>query len=373
MKIGIVVPGFSADEADGCIPALLDLVRAAREAHAVRVFALRYPPRRSRYDVHGAQVHALGGGTASGPGRLPLLARALARIVAEGRRDPFDVLHAFWADEPGVLAVAAGRLLGVPAVVSVAGGELVGVADIGYGGQLGRASRWMTDRSVAGADRVAVGSRAMARAVEQRTGSSPLLLPLGVDTGRFSPDPRRDHRRRPGPVRLLHVGSLSPVKDQATLLHAFARVAERPDVALDVAGEGPLRGSLEALGARLGIGDRVTFLGAVPHDRLPELYRAADLFVLSSRHESQSLAALEAAACGTPAVGTAVGVIPELVPPDLAAPPGDAGALAGAILRLVEDDEARRRLRESQRAVVEDRFSLGGTIERLASLYGEIR
>ncbi len=324
----MIAPGFSADESDWCIPALLDLVRALSRAHEVRVFALRYPPRRSRYVVHGARVNALGGGTAAGFGRLPLLAGAMRRIVAAGRRDPFDVLHGFWADEPGFLAVTAGRLLGVPSVVSVAGGELVGFPDLGYGGQLSRVNRWMADRCLTTARRVTVGSGQLGRVVAERSGSSPLILPFGVDTRRFSPTGLRGSD---SPfLRLLHVGSLTPVKDQATLLRAFARVAgKRPDIALDVAGDGPLREPLATLAERLGLGDRVRFLGAVPHDRLPTLYRTADLFVLSSRHESQGLAALEAAACGTPVVGTAVGVIPELGSPGPAVPPGDAEGRGG--------------------------------------------
>jgi glycosyltransferase involved in cell wall biosynthesis len=369
VKIGLVVPGFSTHEGDWCIPALLDLARGLGRRHQVHVFSLRYPHRRGDYSVYGARVHALGGGAGAGMKRLPLLAGALARVAAEARAGRFDVLHGIWADEPGAVAVAAGRLLGTPAVVSVAGGELVGLADIGYGGQLSRANRLLTRWALRSARRVAVGSRLLRQQVAARAGRSPALVPLGVDTARFYPD----GQAKAG-TRLVHVASLTPVKDQAVLLRSFARVvAVRPEVTLDIAGEGPLRASLEGLASSLGIADRVRFRGALAHDRLPDLYRAGDLFVLSSRHESQNLAALEAAACGTPAVGTAVGVLPELAPPQCLAPVGDAEALAEVVLRLLASPEERAALARAQLERVRRGFALSNTLERLLVLYEEAR
>jgi len=62
MKIGLVLPGFSANEKDWCIPALLDYVRVLARANSVHVFALEYPYRRDDYDVFGATIHSLNGG-----------------------------------------------------------------------------------------------------------------------------------------------------------------------------------------------------------------------------------------------------------------------------------------------------------------------
>ncbi|MCZ7545184.1 MAG: glycosyltransferase family 4 protein [Anaerolineae bacterium] len=119
MKLGFVLPGFSASEADWCIPVFLNLVRALARDHEVHVFALRYPYERRTYTVYGATVHALGGATARGLRRVPLLVRAVRAVVAEARRRRFDVLHGIWADEPGLVAVAAGRMLRTPAVVTL--------------------------------------------------------------------------------------------------------------------------------------------------------------------------------------------------------------------------------------------------------------
>lgn len=372
MKIGLIVPGFSASESDWCIPVLLNLVRELSKVHQVHVYTLRYPHRRGRYAVYGAQVRAFGGGLASGLGRAPLLAQALAGIVGEARRERLDVLHGLWADEPGFLATTASRFLGIRAIVSVAGGELVGFPDIGYGGQLSRINRWMTRRALRDAQCVTVGSALLAQmAVAQADSTRLRRVPLGVDTRLFAVD-RRAQRQTAGSGAgsLLHVASLLPVKDQGTLLRAFAQVvAVRPDAVLTIAGDGPLRQTLQAMARLLGIGAQVRFRGAVAHDCLPDLYRSADLCLLSSRHESQNLAVLEAAACGTPVVGTAVGVLPELAPPGCVVPVGDAGALAAAVLRLLDEDERRQGLGQAQAEAVRQRFSLEQTAAALTVLY----
>lgn len=371
MKIGLVVPGFSADESDWCIPALLDLARALSRRHSVHVFALRYPRSRAHRMVHGIPVHAIGGGRAVGLRRVPLLAAAIRAVVAEGRRAPFDALHAFWADEPGLVATAAGRVLRTPAIVSLAGGELVGLRNIDYGGQLSRANRWMIRRALAAADRVTVGSGLLREMAGTHGAPSATLLPLGVDTTRFTASSRHDRPRSDGsPLRVLHVGSLTAVKDQATLLRAFARVVEEePDVVLRLAGDGPLRAPLEDLAVQLGVTGRVELLGHVKHGALPELYRDSDVFALSSRFESQSLAALEAAACGTPVVGTRVGLIPEIAPPELAAPVGDARSLASVLLHLLRDREGRAVLAREQEALVRSEYALREVVTRLEAMY----
>src|SRR5258708_22502988 len=139
MNVGILIPGFSDGEQDWCIPVYLNLVRALAQEDSVRVFALRYPPRQDRYTVYGARVIALGGHSRiAGVRRWLLLARTVAAVIREHRRDPFDVLHAIWADETGFAACVAGRLIGVRVVVAGAGGELMALP--GYGLQSGPGS-----------------------------------------------------------------------------------------------------------------------------------------------------------------------------------------------------------------------------------------
>ncbi|MFQ5340970.1 MAG: glycosyltransferase [Anaerolineae bacterium] len=371
MKIGLILPGFSAGESDWCIPAQLNLVRRLACRAEVHVFPLRYPHHRRPYTVYGAAVHPQGGAEIRGVGRAALLARTLTAVAAEHRRRPFDILHGMWADEPGFIAVAAGRLLGVPAVVSLLGGELVGLPDIGYGGQLSLISRWLTRVALRQATQVTAGSAYLRRLARPLVPPDRLLpIPIGVDTDLFHPGPANPGCLAEGEVRLLHVGSLVPVKDQATLLRAFSRVVSQiPDAHLHIVGDGPLRHDLERLAELLGIAPKVTFHGAVPHERMPACYRAADLCVLSSRHEGQELVTLEAAACGRATVGTAVGLLPDLAPASQVAPVGDAQALVDALLEVIQDPQAITAMGQASREAVEAGYTLEQTVARLVQLY----
>ncbi|MCB0202317.1 MAG: glycosyltransferase [Caldilineae bacterium] len=384
MRLALITPGFaSPGEANFAIPALTDTVRTLAERHEVHVFTLRYPHRRDTYGFHGATVHAFGWGTAGGANRLRLLQSALAAIRREHRRQPFDLFHGLWADEPGFVASSAGRLLGRPSVVSLLGGELIGFPDIGYGGLLSRSNRWLTGQALRRASAVTVGSHFLRQIAAAHVSNDRLhVLPLGVDTQLFKPNEMSDASRitfhaltsteppADPAFHILHVASLSPVKDQATLLDTLAIVAnQHPEVHLHIVGSGPLQPSLAAQAGALGASAHVTFHGEVAHEQLPLYYRAADLFLLSSRYESQSMVVLEATACGCPVAGTAVGVLPELLDPTQVVPVGDAGALAGAIDALISDPARRTASARESRAAVLAHFALDRTGPELELLY----
>lgn len=373
LKVALVTPGFSAGEDDWCIPALLHLVRELARRHDVTVYTLRYPHFRGTYRVHGATVQSFGGATAGGLRRFPLLLNAVRSIVHNGRRRPHSIVHGLWADEAGAVATLAARRQEVPALVSLMGGELVRMPDIDYGVQLSRSGRYLTRLSLRLADAVGTGSQQL---LERAADSVPRCklrrLPLGVDTTLFSPP---DQRAGGPPYNILHVGSLAPVKDQATLLEAFAGVVSSPravEATLHVAGDGPLRPILEEQARSLEISERVQFHGEVSHERLPALCRRAHVFVLTSRYESQNLSVLEAAACGVPAVGTAVGIVRDLLPDELLAPVGNAAALTQKIVTLLEDDERRRAEGRRLCTLVRNEYSLEQTVPALGALYQEL-
>lgn len=368
-RLGLLVPGFSSSEEDWCIPALLDLVRALATRDHVRVFALRYPPRTARYALAGAEVIPFGGDRGDVYGRVQGYRRAVRTIVAEHRARPFDLLHAFWAHEPGAIGALAAARTGLPLLVSVLGGELAHLPAIRYGGGEGPLNRHLVRFALGRARLVTAGSRDLLARVARRVGPERLeLAPLGVERGRFFPAPGASPLE--GDPALLTVGSLVPVKGHAVLLEAFARVASRrPGAVVHVVGEGPERSAIEALARARGLGDRVRLHGAVPHDALPAFYRGARLFVLSSHFESQCLAVLEALACGTPVAGTAVGILPEIVPASLLAAPAHPAALAEAVEAALSLDAGAR----ARSAALPERLSLPATVARWRELHDRLR
>ncbi|HYN88316.1 MAG TPA: glycosyltransferase [Ardenticatenaceae bacterium] len=376
MKVGLVVPGFSAGEQDWCIPALLDYVRVLARRVELHVFALRYPYRRDGYRVYEARVQPFGAAQGRGARSARLWAGVLAALRAEHRRSRFDLLHAFWADEPGMLVALASRLLGVPAVVSLAGGELARLPEIGYGGQLRAVERAKTRLALRFAERVTAGSHSLLGLARPHVGAGRAeklrYTPLGVDLDLFSP-PTARVEPRPAPFRLLNVASLVPVKDHALLFHALRHARDAGlEATLTLVGTGPLEADLRHLATELGITRSVTFSGSVRREHLPRYYHDAGLFVLSSRHEAQCLAVLEAAACGKPVIGTAVGVVPELAP-DVArvVPVGDPRALGEAIVQAARG-EKQTCMSQVARDRVQRGYGLEDCVGRFYSLYHEL-
>ena len=104
-----------------------------------------------------------------------------------------------------------------------------------------------------------------------------------------------------------------------------------------VIGPGPCGASLSRQAERLGLGDRFRLVGSIPHERLPDWYRAADVFALPSHSEGVPTVLLESAACGTPFVASRVGGIPEIagIGPCRLTPPGDAQALAEGLREML--------------------------------------
>jgi len=147
---------------------------------------------------------------------------------------------------------------------------------------------------------------------------------------------------------ILCVAHLYPRKDVATLLGAMTQL--RSEVALRVAGTGPQLDSLRILAGRLGLAQRVEFLGHVSFTRLAAEYRRADIFCLPSRQEGFGIVFLEAMAAGLPIVAARAAAVPEVLADGecgILVPPGDESALAAALQRLLLDPTERQRLSEA--------------------------
>jgi glycosyltransferase involved in cell wall biosynthesis len=183
------------------------------------------------------------------------------------------------------------------------------------------------------------------------------------------PEPR-EAGEAPADGSILFVGSLEPVKDPALLVRAAARLPGVPSITF--AGDGSLRPVLQRQVADLGLAERVRFLGHVRRSDLPERYRSAALLAVTSRHEGQSMAAVEAAACGVPVVGPRVGVVPDLGDGVLVVPPGDEDALTTALARVLDDPVLRATMASAARAAALRRFDIVRTSAALLADYDRL-
>lgn len=162
--------------------------------------------------------------------------------------------------------------------------------------------------------------------------------------------------RRPGPVRIFAMGSISPRKAHHVLIEALGRI-EALDWTCAVAGGlervPEIAEALIAQIAMLGLEDRVRLIGEVDEVRAAALYADADLFALASVYEGYGMVFAEALAHGLPIVATTGGAIPEVVPEDagILVAPNDAEAFAHALGAVVADPQQRAALAEgAQRA-----------------------
>jgi glycosyltransferase involved in cell wall biosynthesis len=165
------------------------------------------------------------------------------------------------------------------------------------------------------------------------------------------PKPGRSSDR----ISLLSVGSLVRRKGYDVLVAALAGLADlrwRLTIVGDRTRDPATASMLDADIHRHGLGDRIDVLGAVPDERLNELYAAADLFVLPSRFEGYGMAFGEAIAHGLPVIGTTAGAIPDTVPngAGILVPPDDTPALAEALRRLITNAGERENLAATARA-----------------------
>jgi glycosyltransferase involved in cell wall biosynthesis len=327
---------------------LLELSRSlASQGHRVTLYAQRRSaalPARTQIET-GVAVEYMGPEDGQGAGESELLAQvpAFSRPLHDRwAKDRPDVVHALrWTS--GLAALAAARGLQIPVVQSF--------------DSLGGAERRHHVIPVgAGTERIrlepAIGRSAnavVAGSSDEETDLARLgvprrsirVVPCGVDTDEFTPEgPVAERNTRP---RLVTVADLSEHDALATLLHAMSRV---PGADLVVAG-GPPRAKLgddlsfrrlSKLAGTLGVSEQVTFAGEVGRTALPPLLRSADLLVNLNEYDPTGALAVQAMACGTPVVATAVGGQVDAVvdgTTGILVPPGRPALLASRIRQLL--------------------------------------
>jgi phosphatidylinositol alpha 1,6-mannosyltransferase len=258
----------------------------------------------------------------------------LASFARAARRVEADLLHAHWLPA-GWVAARTGK----PYVVQVWGTDV----------ELARLAPRLARGVLRGARLVIAASAALAESATALGAVDVRVIPSGVD---LPPEVGEEAR----PPEVLYAGRLSPEKGVEEL------VAATDGMNLVVAGDGPLRPRVPGA------------LGFVPHDELERLYARAAVVACPSRREGFGVACLEAMAHGRPVVATAIGGLRDLVvdgETGLVVPPRDPAALRGALARLLDDEELRRRLGAAGRRRAQERFSWPAVTEATLAAYAD--
>ena len=236
-----------------------------------------------------------------------LFARSLPALCRLQKQDDFDLIDAHYLYPDGVAAVLLGKALGRPVVLTARGTDVNLIPNY-----------VVPRRMIRYATREAAGVITVSQALKDRLvalgvpAAKVRVLRNGVDLEVFRPSERSALRSRLALKghTLLSIGNLIELKGHDLVIRALPAL---PEYSLLIVGEGPERSALERLALRLGLADRVRFLGRVAHEQLAYFYSAADALVLASSREGWPNVLLESMACGTPVVASRIGGIPEVV------------------------------------------------------------
>ena len=327
-------------------PVRLDTLRRDVQFHPVSVSAyplFRYPP----YDL--------------------ALASKMAEVAEESA---LDLFHVHYAIPHAMAAITAREMLGGkgPRIVATLHGTDITV--VGTDPAYRRTTRFALDRCDAV---TAVSQWLVDETVRVFRPSRPVArVPNFVDLERFRPgcgDAVHGRLAAAGEAVLIHVSNFRPVKRVVDAVRVFARVARERPARLVLVGDGPDRPAAEEEAARLGVEERVTFVGE--RLEIEGLLAAADLFLLPSESESFGLAALEAMACAVPVVATRTGGIPEVVEHGVSghlSEVGDVEDMARFCADLLADGGRHRAFRAAARSRAE-RYGRDEVVGRYEELY----
>lgn len=389
-----------------------ELVPVATRPRRVLISTDTYPP-----DVNGAAVftHRLATGlaergnevhvvcqSADGPATTdvvdgvvvhrmrsaPLLVHPTMRVTVPAKLDRLldaidpDVLHTQGHFVVGRAAIAAARRRDVPVVATnhFMPDNLFQFAHIPDRLRIkaGRVAWRDFSRVFNRADRITTPTPLAAGLLADQGFDRPVeAVSCGIDLTRFHPhaEPKSWARKAfglPDRETVLFVGRLDEEKRLDELVRALPYVLNDTDAQVALVGKGNQRPHLEKLAKRIGVGERVFFLGYVPDEAMPQAFAAADVFAMPGTAELQSIATLEAMASGLPVVAANAMALPHLVADNgFLFEPGDVKSLARNLTALLTDTATRERMGRASRelAMTHDHQS---SLARFEAIYDEV-
>jgi glycosyltransferase involved in cell wall biosynthesis len=305
--------------------------------------------------------------------RLLIFLKAVS--VARSLEDSgIDLLHTHFAWLPGAATWICARLLGKPFTVTVHAYDI-------YSHKNDLLP--LVTREATHVIAISEFNRSQVAAVGMRPANTISVIHCGINLAQFE----KQREGQPtslvgGPLRILSVGSLVPKKGHHRLIAACHILSERGfSFTCRIIGDGPQEQSLREQVRAYGLQHQIELLGARLHPEIIEAYRHHDLFVLASvvapdgDRDGIPVVLMEAGTMGLPIIATPLSGIPELIQHRVTGwlvPPDDATGLADAIATLAADPGMRRRLGETARALVQDRFDIQRTASQLVAVWQHV-
>jgi glycosyltransferase involved in cell wall biosynthesis len=309
-----------------------------------------------------------------------LVAELWAVLVHLASRE-FDVVHSHWILPQGLLAGLAATVSRTPHVATIHGGDVFALRGATFA-RLKLLAMRLADVTTANSTATLQAALDLGAAA-----SRTVRIPMGAsepppDSATAAMPVRASFRQGAGPL-LVFVGRLIEEKGADDLLHAIAILSKNwPDIRALLVGDGQARAELKQLAARLGVAERVTFIGWVDASQVPTYLAAADVFVGPSKRspqgwqEAQGLSFVEAMLSGVPVVATDSGGITDLVRHEvtgLVVPQNDPASIAAAVERLLRDDELRTSVVATAARLTRAEYTRKIAAERFSALYESLR
>ena len=295
-----------------------------------------------------------------------------------------DIVHAHANYPPADLAALIyAKRNKIPLIVT-----LHGLPDESYGGFIQRMlkyfySKYLLRRLLDNAEIVIIPSSSLVNEPElSNIRDKMVVIPHGINLADYEISYTSEECRKILGLPLdrkilLYLGALEPYKGVDLLIKSLPKIArDIEDVKLIIAGTGKMNDELKNLANKLKVERYIQFVGFVKESLKPFYYKSAEIFVLPSisRLECFGIVNLEAMACSTPVIASRITGIPEIVENGkngLLVPPGDSEALANAIIYLLENEEARKKMGKSGRKKVED-YSWEKIAEQTEKIYEKV-
>jgi len=367
LKIGVVCyPTFGGS---GVVATELCKGMAER-GHEIHLFSYAPPARLNTFDGH-INLHEVE--VSSYPlFKYPPYELAVASRLAEvAEESGLDLVHVHYAIPHTLAALLVRDILRprpVPVVTTLHGTD---ITVVGQDPAYERVTRYALGRS----DAVTSVSAYLKRRTQEQFGAQGeiAVIPNFVDTQRFQPGRQPGIRRCFAPAGervVMHISNFRPVKRAVLVVEAFADILAKMPATLVMIGDGPDRAGCEVRAHKLGIKDRIRFLGA--QSDVEHLLPTADVFLLPSEYESFGLAALEAMACGVPPVATCAGGLPEVIrsgEDGLLVPEERIASMGVLTAELLADPARLEEMGRAARRAALGRFAREGIVAQYEAVY----